>query len=97
MSAITLLLEMSAEVGFDTDDVCEAVCFLANSGEVELWSIDEDISPDSISITSSGPDYVNVCCDSPDGQVTMRIEVRNFGATVVDEWFNESQNFDTGY
>lgn len=88
MSAITTLLETSSELGFDTDDVCEAISYLANAEEIELWPIDDDVTADDITVTTSNNNNINICCNSvSDGQVKMCIEVRSNFITVIDTWY----------
>jgi len=94
--AQSILLTMSSELGLDTDDVREAICFLAGEGEIELWPLDEDLSADDIDVIRSGPGWMELrCISSTEGTINMKLEIRIDQVLVVDEWHDTGSGSST--
>lgn len=87
MSAIDTVLLLAEEIGHETDDVCDAIVFLADNEEIGRWPLDEQ-SAESMSVIKSNQRCLELRCSTPDGMITIVLETHAGGVIVTDSWYD---------
>jgi hypothetical protein len=89
MAAIDTVLTLADEIGLTTDDLCEAIAYLAAAEEIERWTLD-DITADDITVTSHSLKNIQIKCSTDEGLLHIVLDIRGSSITVVDEWSDAS-------
>lgn len=93
MSANNTILELSSEMGFDTDNVSEALSFLIKEDAVDRFPVDDVLGPDDITVVKSTRNLLELRVVTPsEGTLSMIIEAVGAQLSVTDVW-TESGDF----